>query len=1065
MVFKSLGCGSAHAQVEDFRPVEFNGRDFVSFEADRRLDMGAEGTLEIWLAEEQGMDPLEALIAPPVTVLSLGDGKDTCLRVVLGRGMDRVGIEFPAMGARVVAWCPFSDGNFHHLAFITKDGKTSIVVDGGEPGEPAAGTYALGVDGGRALHLGSDGLKAGFKGAIFTVRFWNKALTAEELGWAKEFHSVPDKANDAIGRLVAASFFTSEHESLIYQEPPVVVLPLMGSDEGDITSVQAPRGYLISEIHFLPAAAPAVGIKDVKVRLTAKGLPDLLLPAGLNDDFPSGWRSFVLPADANLYSVAGTMAGDVVSSLRLLATKAFESGEQLDSGVIPAAVSALRPFAQVIPQGARCTGLRWREFRGQVSAIGTTCSTPELTAEEKRLAALEPGRWVDEDARLPQLDGDVFERERRRAMISAQAPVSGVTPLTTATQEVKMGEMKRKIQLVRDALALLRIYAPPDEATIIAIYNSLGPNVGIFGANRIVFDVISEAANEAARTVKSQRTPSKISLNALVNLVRTAKTLSAEISADFIKPKEEDAELAEASAPQGLTGQLAGALANLTSTASWRVLNPSALPNEAELTTVLTELFTHLNNQWNPMVMLKEPREKARHGVYTTPPVVKMGYERGSQDLLFSADPGPVKEFQFAGTSYQSAQRNITYVAPAGGALNRIELNERGGPDGLTYRLDLAGAGRIFCDINLQARWPRVAVGGIIEGEPLLSAPRRLVKASPYDSPGNDRLEWGGTFALADRPTLSTANFRGYNLRYLHPRDHQADTGADKLVFKYPSDLSKDYYATDNKIIVPFGLHFRSVNEGDEGSKTDTVRTAEERSDSWSNHIGANIGTPFFSASVNASWQNENSSLQKAAHTRAICRTVSTHYALVIDKARVQLSDDFYGRVLELRDRYLAAGQLPLSAMRPLIEGFGTHYPFAVTYGGMACMEMDFTETEVQQAKMDGYSVEASASGGFGGISGGVSAGHSETHKASSDRAQSRERVTFHTFGGSMSKGQGWSLQKGEEVPIYLDLRPLPELLSPIFFEDECISEVIRDKLAQAITLYLAGKPVEDTTR
>ncbi|MBS0154548.1 MAG: hypothetical protein JSS38_08150 [Nitrospira sp.] len=324
--------------------------------------------------------------------------------------------------------------------------------------------------------------------------------------------------------------------------------------------------------------------------------------------------------------------------------------------------------------------------------------------------------------------------------------------------------------------------------------------------------------------------------------------------------------------------------------------------------------------------------------------------------------------------------------------------------------------------------------------------PAVLLPPDPQEEgDSKDKITWGGTFSLDQRPTLLTANFQGYHIFRMDPRNLQSNTGAPGRVFAYPSEASRAFSPTDSKIIVPHGLTLVVDNRADEGSETTTIDNEEEYKRSWSGHLGISAGVPvLFSFKENVSMKNEMAQLNKQEYKRVVAKSVETRYALVQDRARIKLSDELTQLVLELRDRYRAG--LPSDFPR-LFERFGTHYPHAVTYGGMALLEIDFQSTESTNSNSSEKSIEVEVSGMIEELSLGAKGGTTVSQAQRNTQGFSKERIRFNTYGGSMSQGQGWSLPKGEEVPIYLDLRPIYELLSPLYFDDEVIWTDLRREL------------------
>lgn len=193
--------------------------------------------------------------------------------------------------------------------------------------------------------------------------------------------------------------------------------------------------------------------------------------------------------------------------------------------------------------------------------------------------------------------------------------------------------------------------------------------------------------------------------------------------------------------------------------------------------------------------------------------------------------------------------------------------------------------------------------------------------------------------------------------------------------------------------------------------------------------------------SAMSSMQQSNSVAQAAAYSR------HKQYALVLDHPYVTLSGAFIDAVEDARrfHRYQA-----------LIARFGTHYPYAVTYGASARMTQTFTEESYaeQERSEDGFS----ENGGAKVFGSGGSAHHSELAgtQTGTRGTVGNEGATFVAVGGNGSWDQGGYSAGGTPYPILLDLRPIYELLNPMNFPGEPeVYQRVRGNLQRAVVAYL----------
>lgn len=331
---------------------------------------------------------------------------------------------------------------------------------------------------------------------------------------------------------------------------------------------------------------------------------------------------------------------------------------------------------------------------------------------------------------------------------------------------------------------------------------------------------------------------------------------------------------------------------------------------------------------------------------------------------------------------------------------------------------------------------------------------RTLVPVAPYPGPHRDKLPWGGTFSLEQRPASIEASFKGYFPYRMRARDFQATTGVDKYVFAIPADDAQDYTTTGSHVIVPHGLYFRRDNKGSEQESTQVFRTAEERQFGWNLSLGVNAKIPLvFSFNEDVDYQTMQESMASTESSTTLTRSLATHYAMVMDLGRMRLHPEFAGRIEEMKERLLTeqARDWPL-----FFRTFGTHYPYAVTYGGMAWMETSTEIMDLSDTTSEELQEKVEAEGTFEEIFsiGGKLGGGFKSSSTSGGGSTSTISV-FGTNGGNFLRGGGWSLGRGEEVPLLLDLRPIHQLLNPAFFNDPLIWGELREEMQREHDAYV----------
>lgn len=337
---------------------------------------------------------------------------------------------------------------------------------------------------------------------------------------------------------------------------------------------------------------------------------------------------------------------------------------------------------------------------------------------------------------------------------------------------------------------------------------------------------------------------------------------------------------------------------------------------------------------------------------------------------------------------------------------------------------------------------------------------RRFRRPKPYDSSADahQKLPWGDTFSSEQRPAMSEFNFRGYHIARMDPRNYQLGTGTSTRLFRWPSDDSVDYQTSTVGRIVPHGVFLRNDREAAETSKSFDASNSQEHQSAWNVNLGFSIGIPgLASFGANGGYRQEHQEMYGRQKGYSVSMITETKYALVLDRSRMNLDPDFRAAVQLLADRILAGQDLSNGRLyRKFIREWGSHYPHAVTYGGMAYQELSYTAEEMSEMTAAGYDIKTQASATIEGVSLGqeMGGGHSWSDKYAHSRRDQEGMV--RTIGGDISLGGGWNLPDHHEVPVMLDLRPITELFSPLFFDDPVIWRQLQPVLREQLEVVMA---------
>ncbi|MEO0590926.1 MAG: MAC/perforin domain-containing protein, partial [Pseudomonadota bacterium] len=237
-----------------------------------------------------------------------------------------------------------------------------------------------------------------------------------------------------------------------------------------------------------------------------------------------------------------------------------------------------------------------------------------------------------------------------------------------------------------------------------------------------------------------------------------------------------------------------------------------------------------------------------------------------------------------------------------------------------------------------------------------------------------------------------------------------------------------EQYTITEKRTVPLG--FKLVPEGAQGSvrSSKLIRTEREYQRTVAISLGAKVGfeSEAASAAVGADYTESKTEGMRKANARSVMNGYSRHkiYALVLDQPFVRLSDEFVDAIDDAR-RY--------GRYDELIERFGTHYPYAVTYGSAAKMHAEFEESQLNEWQSKAQDINGNAAAAIGGFGVSISAGRFEENRDEKSLLNSTQYEEFQAVGGTGSWNQD-GFGSGTPYPILADIRPLYQLLSPLNF-------------------------------
>jgi hypothetical protein len=281
-----------------------------------------------------------------------------------------------------------------------------------------------------------------------------------------------------------------------------------------------------------------------------------------------------------------------------------------------------------------------------------------------------------------------------------------------------------------------------------------------------------------------------------------------------------------------------------------------------------------------------------------------------------------------------------------------------------------------------------------------------------------------------------------------------AENGKKKRIFKQPGQ--RDYTLDDNMgQSLPFGvLGIRNRRSSSEQLETMITNQASFQ-ESMSYNFGASGGDPAKAGlGVSVSREESKGSEKSSTEVKAMGIARVERYILLLDKPNIELDPLFKNNL-----KQVALGQMSAAQF---IQNYGTHYAAAIHLGGLGKAERTMRSQEIKDFAQKSLSV--SAQGGAKGVT--LNGGFSQTSGSSvgSNSLFSNEKWEAVGGAGSMSS-LGWAVGDDDTVPVRYDLRPLSDLLSPLFFKEEWDGADRarflngRANLEAAIGRYMASQP------
>lgn len=219
--------------------------------------------------------------------------------------------------------------------------------------------------------------------------------------------------------------------------------------------------------------------------------------------------------------------------------------------------------------------------------------------------------------------------------------------------------------------------------------------------------------------------------------------------------------------------------------------------------------------------------------------------------------------------------------------------------------------------------------------------------------------------------------------------------------------------------------------------------------------IGVNsnlIPGPSVSAGIDVTASIAKNMRDNQYSSRAMGNSMTKKYAIIVDHPFIELSNDFRAAIEDAR-RY---GDEDDRYYQDIVTKFGTHYPYAVTYGANAELSVELSEEETYERLDIGASVRVE--GEIEAVKGAVSgyASVAAEYGTAKTEMSGSERSMFRAVGGNGSWDEKGYSAGERAAPILLDLRGLDQLLNPLNYPGQPeVYEDVRTKLRAKIKDYL----------
>jgi hypothetical protein len=369
-----------------------------------------------------------------------------------------------------------------------------------------------------------------------------------------------------------------------------------------------------------------------------------------------------------------------------------------------------------------------------------------------------------------------------------------------------------------------------------------------------------------------------------------------------------------------------------------------------------------------------------------------------------------------------------------------------------------------------------------------------LYKTLEVPLDGDQFQQYGEAWQVNDKPKNFEHSVIGcYDSGAMNPFDYQ-EHGCSRRFFREPWPESHRFDTGRNNLTIPWGWKYVNISETRAHSFSAMAATSSEIGGAIAGGSGFDFAIGLVSYNSNKIVEQERESIRQSERLRAYHQFVARRHSIIVDAKKMMLDPCFLRDVARVgfalngrtpkvlppyfRDDDTAGGECDALlndalTVSEFVQRYSDLYAYAITYGARAVERIDMDTTTIGTMVSDETDVSSAleakitGSAGFGGLSANFADGGGFSSKDKSGNSSKVDDTTKFEFedlicvgGGNCSGGQ--VDVSDNPVPIYLDLRPITDLLGPPYFADPDVIVTVRQAVAAALKATRTSAPRPD---